>query len=272
LAIKLLVLDIDGTIAGKSNRVNSRTIAAIGRLMARGIKVTLATGRMYESALFFQQQIGSQLPLIVYNGALIKDPLTGKVYRHNPVDAGVARELLDYLENPLWRDNLGVHFYLDDRLYVRKLTSRVENYATRSRIEAIAVGDLRQILDRDPTKILAIGDRAELITELLGKLPDYFPNNKLNFTQSTPTFLEATHPRANKGEAVRYLAEEILGFTSEEVMAIGDNFNDREMLEYAGVGVVMGNAPEALKRAIDRVTLDVDNDGVVAAIEQIQDI
>ncbi len=268
MTIKLLVLDIDGTIAGKSNAINSTTIKAIGQLIDKGILVTLATGRMYRSALKFQQQINSQLPLIVYNGALIKDPFTEDVKQHIPVDVEVAKELIDYLEDDRWRDNLTVHFYLDDCLYVREVTAITKVYADRSRVEAIAVGDLRQLLDRSPTKILAIGDRPQLITDLLTKLPQLLPPDRISLTQSTATFLEATHPQANKGKAVRYLAETMLRLRSAEVMTIGDNLNDLEMIQYAGIGVAMGNAPNKLKETADWVTLAVENDGVIAAIDR----
>jgi Cof subfamily protein (haloacid dehalogenase superfamily) len=268
LTIKLLVLDIDGTIAGKSNTINPTVVEAIKQLIYRGIQVTLATGRMYRSALKFQQQINSKLPLIVYNGALIKDPLTEDVKQHIPVDVGVARELINYLEDDRWRDNLAIHFYLNDCLYVREVTPTTKVYADRSRVEAIAVGDLRQLLDSSPTKILAIGDCPQLITDLLTKLPQLLPPDRISLTQSTATFLEATNPQANKGKAVRYLAETILGLVATEVMTIGDNLNDLEMLRYAGIGVAMGNAPDKLKEAADWVTLDVENDGVIVAIDR----
>jgi Cof subfamily protein (haloacid dehalogenase superfamily) len=268
LTIKLLVLDIDGTIAGKSNTINTATVKAIRQLIDRGIRVTLATGRMYRSTLKFQQQIDSQLPLIVYNGALIKDPFTEDTKQHIPVDIEVARELIDYLEDDQWRDNLAVQFYIDDCLYVREVTSITKVYAERSRVDAIAVGDLRQLLDRSPTKILAIGDRPQLITDLLIKIPQLFPRDRISLTQSTATFLEATHPQANKGKAVCYLAETILGLEAAEVMTIGDNLNDLEMIQYAGIGVAMGNAPNKLKEAADWVTLDVENDGVIVAIDR----
>ena len=83
------------------------------------------------------------------------------------------------------------------------------------------------------------------------------------------TFFEATHPDANKGTAVRYLAESILGLAAHNVMTIGDNFNDVEMLEYAGLGVAMGNAPDQVKAIANWVTLGVEQDGAAAAIEAL---
>ena len=87
-------------------------------------------------------------------------------------------------------------------------------------------------------------------------------------TQSTPIYFEATHPQASKGFGVRFLAEELLGIDANQVMAIGDNFNDLEMLEYAGLGVAMGSAPEAVKEVSQWVAPHVEKDGVATAINK----
>lgn len=266
--IQLLVLDIDGTIAGESNQIRNPVKQAIRAVLAKGIPVAIATGRMYRSALRFHQDIGSNLPLIVYQGALIKDPATDKILRHQPVPKKMALQLLDYFEQPELRSLLSVHFYIDDRLYVREITKETQIYADRSGIEPIPVGDLRRVLNDEPTKVLALSDDREAIEHLLGTLRQQYTPAELYLTTSVATFFEATNPWANKGAAVRYLAEEVLGLQASNVMAIGDNFNDLEMLEYAGVGVAMGNAPTQVQAIASWVAPDVEEDGVAAAIEK----
>ena len=266
--IRLLVLDIDGTIAGESNQVREPIKQAIKAVLEQGLQVAIATGRMYRSALRFHQDIGSQLPLIVYQGALIKDPATEKILRHQPVSQKMARQLLDYFEQPELRSLLSVHFYIDDRLYVREITRETQIYAQRSGIEPIPVGDLRQVLSHEPTKVLALSDDRQLIERLLGTLRQQYTPAELYLTTSVATFFEAINPWVNKGAAVRYLAEEILGLQASNVMAIGDNFNDVEMLEYAGVGVAMGNAPTQVQAIASWVAPSVEEDGVAAAIEK----
>jgi hydroxymethylpyrimidine pyrophosphatase-like HAD family hydrolase len=132
------------------------------------------------------------------------------------------------------------------------------------------VGNLREFLTSNtgqpPTKILALSDRAELITEKLRVLKGKYTPQQLYLTKSVATFFEATNPIANKGTAVKHLAENILGFDRSQVMAIGDNFNDLEMIEYAGIGVVMGNGAEGMKPLADWVAPRVEEDGVAAAI------
>lgn len=268
--LKLLVLDIDGTIAGESNNISEPVKEAITAAKAQGIKVAIATGRMFRSALRFHQDIGSTLPLIAYQGAWIQDPVSEQIYQHLPVSREMAQQLLDYFEQPELRSLLSVHFYINDQLYVREITTETQLYAERSGIKPIAVGDLRQVLTTyEPTKILALCDDTDIIDNLLGSLSRQYTPAELYLTKSVATFFEATNPFANKGVAVRYLAEELLGLQPNNVMTIGDNFNDLEMLEYAGIGVAMGNAPSQVQAIANWIAPSVEQDGAAVAIEKL---
>lgn len=266
--IKLLVVDIDGTIAGHSNRISKTVTRAIAQAQTKGIQVAIATGRMYRSALRFHQEIGSTLPLIAYQGAWIQEPATSKIHRHLTVKRETAEQLLDYFEQPELKDLLSVHFYINDELYVRELTRESKIYAKRSNINAIPVGDLRETLGNEPTKVLALCDDANIISQLLGNLRRQYTPAELYLTTSVATFFEATNPSVNKGTAVRYLAEQMLGLQPANVMTIGDNFNDLEMLQYAGIGVAMGDAPDGVKAIAQWIAPNVEQNGVAAAIEK----
>jgi Cof subfamily protein (haloacid dehalogenase superfamily) len=267
LDIQLLVLDIDGTIAGQSNDIREPVKQAIAQAQAKGIQVAIATGRMYCSALRFHQEIGSTLPMLAYQGAWIQDPATQKIYQHLPLSRTTAEQLLDYFETEPLRSLLSVHFYINDQLYVREITPETKVYAQRAEIVPLPVGDLRQALTAEPTKVLALCEDTAIIDQLLGSLRQQYTPAELYLTKSVATFFEATHPGANKGTGIRYLAEEILGLAAHNVMAIGDNFNDVEMLEYAGLGVAMGNAPDGVKAIAKWVAPGVEQDGAAAAIE-----
>ncbi|AFZ03134.1 Cof-type HAD-IIB family hydrolase [Calothrix sp. PCC 6303] len=266
--IKLLAVDIDGTIAGHSNKVSSKVKEAIAQAQEKGIQVAIATGRMYRSALRFHSEINSPLPLIAYQGAWIQNPATEKAERHLTVSRKTVEQLLDYFEQPELRKLLSVHFYIDDQLYIRELTRESKIYAQRSNIKPVVVGDLRQTLEREPTKVLALCDDHNVIDQLLGSLRTQYTPAELYLTKSVATFFEATHPSVNKGAAVKYLAEELLGLQAEQVMTIGDNFNDVEMLQYAGVGVAMGNAPPEVQAMANWVAPSIEGDGVAAAIQK----
>lgn len=266
--IKLLVLDIDGTITGHSNTLSVTVKEVIAAVLAKGIKVAIATGRMYCSALRFHQEIGSTLPLIAYQGAWIQDPGNDKIHRHLPISREITQQLLEYFEQPDLRSLLSVHFYINDQLYVREITKETDNYQQRCGVTAIAIGDLRQLLDHEPTKILALSEDANLTQQLLADLRLRYKPTDLYLTTSVPTFLEAANTHVNKGNAVRYLAEEMLGLESHHVMTIGDNFNDVEMLDYAGISVAMGNAPTEVQAIANWVAPSIELDGAAVAMKK----
>lgn len=268
--IRLIVVDLDGTTVGKSNQIRPAVRQVLQTARAQGVQVAIATGRMYRSALRFYEDLALTLPLMAYQGALIKDPAINQVHQHLTVPRDYVAQLLDFLSETELRSLVSVHLYINDCLYVREINAETEAYAARSEVEPIAVGDLRRALelDTEPTKLLALSNEIELIDRLFGSLQRRYTPAELYLTKSVATFLEATHPLVNKGNAVRYLAEEILGLQAAQVMTIGDNFNDLEMLQYAGIGVAMGGAPDGVKAAADWIAPDVEADGVAAAVAQ----
>ncbi|MGF1460044.1 MAG: Cof-type HAD-IIB family hydrolase [Leptolyngbyaceae cyanobacterium] len=270
--IRLLVLDIDGTIAGQSNEVTEGVKAAIAQAQRQGVQVAIATGRMYRSAVRFHRAVQSSLPIMSYQGALIKDPLSGQLYRHTPLSRQHTLELLLALAELEAAEKLSIHLYIDDQLHVRRILTDTRDYAQRSGIEPIVVGDLAAYIQSqsqiETTKLLALSPDAQVITDLLTRFKQRYTAEDLYLTQSVTTFFEATNPLSNKGAAVKYLAEELLGLKPNQVMTVGDNFNDYEMIGYAGVGVAMGDAPEGVKAIADWVAPSVEADGVVQAIEK----
>lgn len=270
--IRLLVLDIDGTLAGESNQITPGVLAAIATAQAQGIAVAIATGRMYQSALRFHQVVGSTLPLLAYQGAWIQDPRTQTRHRHTPLTRAHTLALLQALADLETRQALSIHLYIDDQLHVRSVLPETTAYAERSGVIPKSVGDLQRFLHQGQTlaatKLLALSPEPEVTTAALAQLRQQYLPEELYFTQSVSTFFEATHPLAHKGEAVKFLAEDLMGLSPDQVMAVGDNFNDWEMLRYAGIGVAMGDAPAPVKQIADWVAPSVDADGVAAAISE----
>ncbi len=264
MPITLLVLDIDGTMVGKQLRINEPVLKAIKAAQAVGVQVAVATGRMYRAALRFHAEVGSTLPLISYQGALIKDPKDGTVLMHRPVPIDRTLEVIDFMEN----NELVVHLYINDTLYVRELTPASRRYGERTGVEPEVVGDLRRVLTAEPTKVLGLTPGESVTDRMLKLLAERYSQEELYLTKSDPTFVEVANPHANKGLAVRFLAEEILQIPSYQVMTVGDQLNDAEMIVYAGTGVAMGNAPAALQVQADWIAPTVEQDGVAAAIEK----
>ena len=266
--IRLLVLDLDGTIVDKSNHIRDSVAQAVDLVKGRGVAVAIATGRRYQSSLPAYDFIGSTLPLICYEGGLIRDRNTGFTHRHWPLEPQVVSQILDHTERLSLDGRLSVHLHVGDDLYVSNLNDASRKFFEGSTIVPIVMSDLRPLLmNRATTKVMVLSDDVESITRLSTQLKNSDSRTRITEYKSI-TLLEAFHPTVNKRLAVRCLVEEIMALRPENVMAIGDDFTDIEMLEYAGVGVAMGNAPAAVKACADWATTTIEEDGVARAVER----
>lgn len=255
---RLVALDLDDTLLGSDLKVEPQTAQVIQQVMDRGIYVTLATGRMFRSSLPYARELRIRGPLITYQGALVKDTETGEVLYHCPVPLELAVDVIRRVREYGYHINL----YVDDCLFVARESAEGKRYAAYSRVPLQVVGDLDSFLlaqRKEPTKVLVVAAE-ELLDELAAALqPTY--GASLHITKSKPHFLEFSHPRATKGEALQAVAGR-LGVPREEVLAVGDSYNDLEMLAWAGCGVAMGNAREEIKQKADYVTLSNEEGGV----------
>jgi Cof subfamily protein (haloacid dehalogenase superfamily) len=265
--IRLLVLDLDGTIVNESNRITDSVVQAVDAVKRRGVAVAIATGRRYQSSLPAYDLIGSTLPLICYEGGLIRDRNSGVTNRHCPLEPHVISQILDHTEALSLDGRLSVHFYIEDDLCVSNLNEASSKFLEGSTVVPIVVNNLRPLLNRATTKVMVLSQDIEIINQLSTQLKNSDTRSRIREYKSI-TLLEAFHPAGNKRSAVKYLAEEIMALQPENVMAIGDDLSDIEMLEYAGIGVAMGNAPSVVKSCADWVTTTIEEDGVARAVER----
>ncbi|MGQ9511743.1 Cof-type HAD-IIB family hydrolase [Thermodesulfitimonas sp.] len=259
--IKLVAVDLDDTLLDSRLTVSPRVKRTVAQATARGTAVVIATGRMFRAAVPYAGELGLKTPLITYQGALVKEPHTGREFFHRPVPLELARDVVAYL----LPTGFHLQVYVDDTLYMAELTPDGERYARLSRVEPRVVGDLLAFLWEPPTKVLMVAPEPE-IDRLLPELRARY-GGALHIGKSKPYFLEFSHPEATKGKALARVAQE-LGVAREAVMAIGDSYNDLSMLEFAGVGVVVGNARPEIKACATYVTATNDADGVALAIER----
>jgi Cof subfamily protein (haloacid dehalogenase superfamily) len=259
--IRLIAIDLDDTLLDNNIQVSPRACAAIRAAVKRGITVTLATGRMFASAVIFAKQIGLDVPLITYNGGLIRSSLTSETFLHQPVPVEVAGEILKLFDQHRWY----IQSYVEDKLYVDELDDYALTYARFSKITPIAIGKELYTMKAAPTKLLGMTEEKN-VKPLIHQLMQLFPG-KLYATSSKPGYVEMMHPSVNKGQALSFLASK-LGISQAEVMAVGDSLNDIDMLEFAGFGVAMGNAVPEVKAVAQAVTLRNNEDGVAEAIEK----
>jgi Cof subfamily protein (haloacid dehalogenase superfamily) len=266
--IRLVALDIDGTLIGDDLVVGPRTRAAVRAAMDRDVAVSLVTGRMVSSALRFARELGLTSPIVGYQGGLIRampDPEStrlGRLLRHTPLPANIAREVIDWTR----AQGLDPHVNHLERFILRADDPRAEDYSAFMGAKAELVPDLRAAIAHPVTKVLAVGE-PPLPNDLAPLARDAFAG-RADVTISHPRFLEFVAPGVSKGRAIRYLARR-LRVPLAATLAIGDQWNDFEMLAEVGHGAAMPTAPAEV-RAVARYTAPpVGDEGVAQLIEQL---
>lgn len=282
MAIRLLALDLDGTLLDPHGRITEGNRTALEEARACGVRVALVTGRRFRDARPIALDLGLDVPLIAHNGALTKHAETLETVAVLPLPLSAARRALQIgrsvgADSLLSDDHEGLGLLVYDHL--RGDNRAAQSYVTWSRRihgdegdEAVRqVNSLEEYLDHEPVHLAFSGGCDEMQTlgtlirsELGGDVKVFLTT----YPKRDFALLDVVHPQASKGVGVAAAAAE-LGVTREEVMAIGDNFNDLEMLSYAGTGVVMGNAEPSLHELEGLYkTATNDEDGVARAIER----
>ncbi|BBI32111.1 Cof-type HAD-IIB family hydrolase [Cohnella abietis] len=259
---RLIAMDLDDTLLTDELTVSDTTRQALNDAIAKGAHLTIATGRMFDSAQKIARQVGLNVPIITYQGSLIKNLMDEEVLYERSVPTDVAQQLFEYCQ----AHGLHLQSYIADKLYVQADGEKIQNYAKQSNIPYTIEPDFSQIIKHEKqTKLLIIDEPARL-DALLPELKALF-GSKVHLTKSKPNYLEFMHPEGTKGHALRFLAAHY-GIPMEETIAMGDAMNDHEMVAAAGLGVAMENAVPALKEIANFVTLSNNNDGVAHALQK----
>ena len=264
MTYRLLAFDIDGTIYERitNTPLTKRTKQAVARVMETGAGVTLATGRTYKSALMFSRDIGLTMPIICYQGSLTSNPVTHEIVRETPAPLPLARRLIRLLEER----GLNPEVYVRDHCYVQEMTDAVRQSEQLLKMRAELVTSLIRDIHEPPTKIVVTGD-AELISGVAAMVDNHF-NGAIAAMQTYDYLCEIGHPDGSKGAALGHLAQS-LGVSREEIVAVGDSPNDVDMIQWAGLGVAMGNAPDDVKASADQVTLPASDHGFALLLESL---
>ena len=272
--IKLVALDLDGTLFDNSSRISKRNLTAIRSITDKGIHVVISTGRPFEGIPFDQIKGTGINYAITANGSGIYEISTGKCLYENAMDEELVTPILNFL---LTRD-IHMDAFIGGKGYTpiqcvetaQKLTvpSSIKNYIITTRTRLV---NILQFIHENQLKVQKM--TLNFYPAADGTLIDRETVRK--FLVSNPSIttvcggynnLEFTRADANKGVGLRKLAE-ILGVNPDATMAIGDTENDLAIIEAAGIGVAMGNATDAVKARADYVTTTNTKDGVAAAIE-----
>jgi Cof subfamily protein (haloacid dehalogenase superfamily) len=258
MGIRLCYFDVDETLAVPGKGIPDELLKVLARCRERGIRLSLATGRKYDSALPYAKAIGAGAPLILYNGARIQQPDTGEVLFDRKLDLGEAVSALKLVK----QHDLHVNLYLDDVIYIEKESEVSRESAKKDGVLQKPVGDLVGFLESGPTKLLIIGPGEKLMA--LWADFDRQPHES-EVVRSEPTYLEILPAGVSKGSALRVVSE-ITGVALPDIAAFGDSNNDIEMLRAAGLGVAVGNALDNVKAAADYVAAAGNGLGVAEGL------
>jgi Cof subfamily protein (haloacid dehalogenase superfamily) len=273
MAVRLIALDIDGTLLDSAWKLPEANRSAIAEAVSRGIEVALVTGRRYDFALPVARELGSPLTMIVSNGALVRT-LDGDTHLRQLLPADIALQILQ-ITKP-WREGAGVVF---DRARANQLVLEVletndpirQAYYERNKEFIGQANPLESCLTEDPIQVMLSGKvqpmrEAEAVLRAAPFAADFCLAVTV-YESRDFSMVDVMHPDCSKGAALAEWAT-LRGYTRNEVMAIGDNHNDLEMLSFAGIPVVMGNGVPELKNFGWHETGTNDENGVATAIEQ----
>jgi Cof subfamily protein (haloacid dehalogenase superfamily) len=271
--IRLIAIDIDGTLLDSQFKIPAANISALRRAHELGVEIALVTGRRHSFALPIAEMLGFDVTLISSNGAVTRS-LEGDHFHRDLLPAATARTLISHMDD--FRGNAVVTFDIEAKgaLVLERadeLHHSISRWLEKNAPFLEYRIPLEDCLTTDPVQAMYCGTIARMreaenhlkSAGLEGKITVL----KTEYLHRDLCMFDVLNYACSKGHAVeRWAAHRQI--SRDQIMAIGDNYNDREMLEYAGMPVLMGNASEELKQLGWAITLSNDEGGVAAAVEQ----
>ncbi|MGM1533934.1 Cof-type HAD-IIB family hydrolase [Bacillus cereus group sp. BceL215] len=264
MTYKMIVLDLDDTLLRDDHTISPRTKETLMTAQEQGVKVVLASGR----PTFAMRTIAKELHLeeygsfiLSFNGAKIINCKTDEELFSSTLSPEIVHSLYDISKE----ENVWIHTYIGDDIITEKNNSYTEIEGQITGMPIVEVNNLKEAVQQPVVKVLMVENPEHLqIVEL--KLQKQL-EGQLSVMRSKPFFLEFTEAGVTKGTSLNKLIQK-LGIKREEVIAMGDSYNDQAMIEFAGLGVAMGNAPDDIKEIANYVTDTNMNDGVAKVVEK----
>ena len=259
--IKLIATDLDGTLLNNDSDISDYNRDVLKHCINNGIELIFASGRPFDGLKRYSKYLDNNNYSIVCNGSVITDSEGNIVYNEVIKEKDVFY-LMDIAKS---YDDVYLHVYNGNQYIVSKEDVYFKNYAKKENITDVVIGfDL--VDNYSFSKMLFIGEN-----DVLSNLENYIRDNlDVHTSFSHRNFLEVLAPGINKGTALKWLCDK-KGIDRENIIAFGDNYNDIEMIEFAGVGVAMENAEDILKQRADYVALTNEDDGVGKFLKEIID-
>lgn len=266
----MFITDMDYTLLNHNKEVSERNKVAIKGAMEKGIMVVVATGRVFTSARMYTRLLGIDTPIIASNGAIIREDHTNRTIYQSLLPDEAAMKMIRLCKEY----GLYCHVYTKDKIYTERIVNISKTYSEwnkryedENRIDIHLIPKIEDVIELEKGNILkavVVDDDSEKLRSIREQILE---TGLVSVSQSLSDNIEVMNSEVSKGNAAKILAE-MYGIDREEVIAIGDNENDISMIEYAGLGIAVGNADDFVKNAADFVTGSYDRDGVAEAIER----
>lgn len=267
---RMIAIDLDGTLLNSNKEISCENGKYIKLALEKGIKVIICSGRIYPGAKIYAEQLSLTEPLVVCNGAVIKDAKSDEVLYTNLLSKEDCYAVIDILRS----EDIYFHTYIDDVMYAEKLDYSALHYMIKSKdlgsdfridVKVVeSVGDIIGSSKVSPAKIVVMSSNLEALARARRLVESV---KTVEVVKSSNDNFEVLNFGVSKGKALEIISRK-LSVKREEIMAIGDNENDCSMLKYAGFSVAMGNAEESIKDICNFVTLSNNENGVAHVIKK----
>ena len=267
LRFDLGAFDLDGTLLRRDLEITDRTLAAMEGLRGRGMRLVVATGRRYESAVEHAERLGfgGEDPVVCYGGSMVRR-MDGETLLHRTLPKDLGLEVLQWAAG---RD-LHARVFVDGRVVTSPESPTALRFVRRSEEPGIVVVDSPAEwlagAQEEPTKLVIV-DHPDDVAGWLDEAQEAF-RGRLFVTRSLPHYVEVGGLEGTKASALGFLCER-WGIGAERVLAFGDADNDADMLRFAGCGVAVGPMTAGVREAADEVVPGVDQDGVALYVEKL---
>ncbi|MBL1230575.1 sugar-phosphatase [Enterococcus sp. BWB1-3] len=264
MTIKLVAIDIDGTLLDSNRNITARVKEAVQKANKQGVFIVLCTGRPLPGVKSLLEELNLYRDndyVITYNGSLVQ------ATKSKEVISKYTLSYTDFLEIELEARKVGSHLHMSDEQNIYTFNRDIGKYTVHEAYLVDMPLKYRSVEEITPDinviKMMMI-DEPKILDHSISQLPSSL-KEKYTTVKSTEFYYEILNKEASKGNALEKLAAH-LNIPIEETMAIGDNENDLSMIEKAGIGVAMGNATENVKNAADVHTSSNDEDGVAEVL------
>lgn len=259
MKVRIIALDVDGTLINDHHELTPRVRQAVRAAADSGAEIVLCTGRGSTSALPVLAELGLEGTMITHNGASIVDSRTRNVIAETAIPLEPAQRYIHFARER------GIHYDMNTafELYVERLNEQTSEMYERMFARPI-IRTESEGLPEGMVKISLFASK-DVLDEAEAEWSDW--RHELQTVRSGDFFIDVQHREASKGAALRQLAA-MRGVPKEQVLAIGNYYNDLGMIAFAGLGVAMDNSPEEVKAVANEVTLSNNEDGVAYVLER----